>query len=30
MLKRLFIIILICFISQVALAKELPDFTELV
>ncbi|MBI5435676.1 MAG: DegQ family serine endoprotease [Nitrosomonadales bacterium] len=30
MLKKLFVIILICFIPQIASARELPDFTELV
>ena len=30
MLKKLFVIILICFIPQVVSARELPDFTELV
>ena len=30
MLKKLFTITLICFISQAALARELPDFTDLV
>ncbi len=30
MLKKLFLIVLVCFIPQVASSKELPDFTELV